>query len=105
VRGVALDPEADAAAKSDLRPVTEHDFGIKFKEEVLPQKGGGAGTRSLFSHKVVLTRRRRTWRPTWCTQRGYSRLIWSGAWRPTVPRTLDPATYPSPAAAPQRSGI
>jgi hypothetical protein len=35
--------------------VTGHDFRIKFKEEVLPQKGGAPGTRSLFSHKVVLT--------------------------------------------------
>jgi hypothetical protein len=48
-------PDVDAAAKIDLRPVTEHHFRIKFKEEVLPQKGGGAGTRSLFSHNVVLT--------------------------------------------------
>ena len=48
-------PDIDAAAKIDLRPVTEHDFRIKFKEEVLPKKGGAAGTRSLFSHKVVLT--------------------------------------------------
>ena len=48
-------PVRDEAAKIDVRPVTEHDFRIKFKEEVLPQKGHAGGTRSLFSHNVVLT--------------------------------------------------
>ena len=48
-------PELDAAAKIDVRPATEHDFRIKFKEEVLPQKGRAGGMRSLFSHNVVLT--------------------------------------------------
>ena len=48
-------PELDEAAKIDVRPATEHDFRIKFKEEVLPQKGHAAGMRSLFSHNVVLT--------------------------------------------------
>ena len=48
-------PALDEAAKIDVRPATEHDFRIKFKEEVLPQKGHAGGTRSLFSHNVVLT--------------------------------------------------
>ena len=48
-------PEVEQAAKIDVRPATEHDSRIKFKEEVLPQKGHGGGTRSLFSHNVVLT--------------------------------------------------
>jgi len=48
-------PELDQAAKIDVRPATDHDFRIKFKEEVLPQKGHAGGTRSLFSHNVVLT--------------------------------------------------
>ena len=48
-------PVRDEAAKIDVRPVTEHDFRIKFKEELLPQKGRAGGMRSLFSHNVVLT--------------------------------------------------
>ena len=48
-------PDVDEAAKIDVRPVTEHDFRIKFKEELLPQKGRAGGMRSLFSHNVVLT--------------------------------------------------
>jgi hypothetical protein len=48
-------PDLAEAAKIDVRPVTEHDFRIKFKEEVLPQKGRAGEMRSLFSHNVVLT--------------------------------------------------
>ena len=48
-------PELDQAAKIDVRPATDHDFRIKFTEELLPQKGRAGGMRSLFSHNVVLT--------------------------------------------------
>jgi hypothetical protein len=48
-------PELDEAAAIDVRPATEHEFRIKFKEEVLPPKGRAGGMRSLYSHNVVLT--------------------------------------------------
>ena len=48
-------PEVDAAARIDVRPATEHEFRVKFKEELLPPRGRGDGMRSLYSHNVVLT--------------------------------------------------
>jgi hypothetical protein len=48
-------PEVDAAARIDVRPATEHEFRVKFKEELLPPRGRGEGMRSLYSHNVVLT--------------------------------------------------
>jgi len=48
-------PEVDAAARIDVRPATDHQFRVKFKEELLPPRGGGDGMRSLYSHNVVLT--------------------------------------------------
>src|SRR5262249_45979727 len=48
-------PDLGAAANVDVRPTTDHAFRMKFKEELLPPRGRGAGMRSLYSHNVVLT--------------------------------------------------
>src|SRR5262245_19490403 len=48
-------PDLGAAANIDVRPTTDHAFRMKFKEELLPPRGRGAGMRSLYSHNVVLT--------------------------------------------------
>ena len=47
-------PDLAEAAKIDVRPVTEHDFRIKFKEEVLPQKGraGGSVSTTLWENRL-----------------------------------------------------